>query len=44
VPRPPLVTVAPWAELALCGLVALAALGVAAWAATRSLVGRGAMA
>jgi hypothetical protein len=40
VPRPPLVTVAPWGELALWSLVALAALGAAAWVATRSIVGR----
>ena len=40
VPRPPLVTVAPWEQLALWSLVALAALGAAAWVATRSLVGR----
>jgi hypothetical protein len=42
VPRPPLVTVAPWAELALWGLAALVALGAATWVATRSLVGRAA--
>jgi hypothetical protein len=40
VPQPPLVTVAPWGELALWSLVALAALGAAAWVATRSIVGR----
>jgi hypothetical protein len=40
VPRPPLVTVAPWGELVLWSLIALAALGAAAWVATRSLVRR----
>jgi hypothetical protein len=40
VPHPPLVTVAPWGELALWALVALAALAGAAWAATVSLVAR----
>jgi hypothetical protein len=44
VPRPPLVTVAPWVELALWGLAAVGALAIAAWAATRSLVGRGPLA
>jgi hypothetical protein len=44
VPRPPLVTVAPWAEVGLWGLLVLGALGIAALAATRSLVGRGAVA
>lgn len=40
VPRPALVTVAPWIALALWGLAALVALTVAAWLATRSAVGR----
>jgi hypothetical protein len=40
VPRPPIVMVAPWAELALWGLGAAAALIGAAWLATRTLVGR----
>ena len=38
VPRPPLVTVAPWVELGLWGLGALGVLGFAGWAATRSIV------
>ena len=42
VPRPPLVTVAPWGELALWALAAIAALLVAAWVATGSLVRRSA--
>jgi hypothetical protein len=40
VPRPPLVTVAPWVELGLWALGALGVLAAAAWAATRSLIGR----
>jgi hypothetical protein len=42
VPRPPLVTVAPWGELALWGLVAIVALAAAAWASTWTLVARSA--
>jgi hypothetical protein len=40
VPRPPLVTVAPWAQLAVWGLVALGVLAAAAWLATRTLTTR----
>ena len=40
VPRPPLVTVAPWPELALWALVALAALAGTGWMAARAVVGR----
>jgi hypothetical protein len=40
VPYPALVTVAPWLALLLWALLALGALAIAAWAATRSLVGR----
>ncbi len=40
VPHPPLVTVAPWPELVLWGLAALAALAAAGWIATRAVVGR----
>jgi hypothetical protein len=39
-PRPPLVTVAPWSQLGLLGLVALGALAAATWLATRSLLRR----
>ena len=35
VPRPGLVTVAPWGELAVWGMVAIAALAVASWVASR---------
>jgi hypothetical protein len=35
VPVPPLVTVAPWGQLAVWGLVATAALGVSSWVASR---------
>jgi hypothetical protein len=38
IPRPPLVTVAPWSQLALWGLGALGAFAVATWLATRSLL------
>jgi hypothetical protein len=41
VPRPPLVTVLPWAELAAWAVGALALLSAAAWLATRSLIRRG---
>ena len=34
-PRPGLVTVAPWGELAIWGLVAIAALAVTSWVASR---------
>jgi hypothetical protein len=37
-PRPPLVTVIPWTELAAWGLVALAALAIASWLATWSVI------
>jgi hypothetical protein len=40
VPRPPLVTVTPWAQLVLWAVVALLALAVAAMVASRSLIGR----
>ncbi len=40
VPRPPIVTVAPWAELAAWGVIAGAALTAVAWLATRMVVGR----
>ena len=40
VPRPPIVTVAPWAELAAWGVIAGAALAAVAWLATRMVVGR----
>ena len=39
-PRPPLVTVAPWAALAAWGLVALLALAGAGWLAARLVVAR----
>ncbi len=39
VPRPPVVTVAPWAELALWASVAILALSATAWLATRAAVG-----
>jgi hypothetical protein len=39
VPRPPLVTVAPWVELGLWGAGALGVLGFAGWAASRSIAG-----
>jgi hypothetical protein len=42
IPRPPLVTVAPWAELALWGLAAIVALAGAAWLATQPLLRRSA--
>jgi hypothetical protein len=41
-PRPALVTVAPWDQLALWGLTALAALAAASFVATRSLTRRAA--
>ena len=41
VPRPPLVTVAPWGELALWGLAGLTALAAASLVATRVLAPRG---
>ena len=40
VPRPPIVTVAPWAELAAWGVIAGAALAAVAWLVTRTVVGR----
>ena len=42
VPSPPVVAVAPWLGLALWSVAVLAALGLAAWTATRVLVGRAA--
>ena len=44
VPRPPLVTVAPWLELGLWGALALCALGVTGWVAARTVVARRAIA
>lgn len=41
VPRPPLVTVAPWGELALWGLAALTALALASFVTTRTLADGG---
>jgi hypothetical protein len=40
VPQPPLVTVAPWLELALWGLAALLVLSAASWLATLSATGK----
>jgi hypothetical protein len=40
-PRPPLVTVVPWAALAVWGAGALAVLALAGWLATRALIGSG---
>ncbi len=40
-PRPPLVTVVPWAALAAWGAGALAVLMLAGWLATRALIGSG---
>lgn len=42
VPEPPLVTVAPWAELVLWTAVAFAVLAMASWVAARALAGRSA--
>jgi hypothetical protein len=39
-PRPPLVTVVPWVELAAWGLGAVAALMAVGWLATRLVIGR----
>jgi hypothetical protein len=38
VPRPPLVTVVPWGQLGAWGVAVIAALAVASWLATRSLM------
>ncbi len=43
VPEPPLVTVAPWAELVLWGAAAMALLASASWLAARALAGRTAL-
>jgi hypothetical protein len=40
-PRPPLVTVVPWAALAAWGAGAFAALALTGWLATRALIGSG---
>jgi hypothetical protein len=40
-PRPPVVTVVPWAALAAWGAGTFAVLALAGWLATRALVGRG---
>ena len=40
-PRPPLVTVVPWAALAAWGAGAFATLALAGWLATRALIGSG---
>jgi hypothetical protein len=40
-PRPPLVTVVPWAALAAWGAGAVAVLALAGWLATRALIGNG---
>lgn len=40
VPEPPLVTVAPWAELGLWAAVAFAVLAMASWVAARASAGR----
>jgi hypothetical protein len=42
VPEPPLVTVAPWAQLLFLGAAALALLAGASWLAARALAGRAA--
>jgi hypothetical protein len=39
-PRPPVVTVVPWAALAAWGAGTLAVLAIAGWLATRGSVGR----
>jgi hypothetical protein len=39
-PRPPVVTVVPWAALAAWGAGTLAVLAIAGWLATRRGVGR----
>jgi hypothetical protein len=40
-PRPPVVTVVPWAALAAWGAGAFAVLALAGWLATRALIGGG---
>ncbi len=40
-PRPPLVTVVPWAALTAWGAGAFAVLALAGWLATRALIGTG---
>ena len=39
-PRPPVVTIVPWAALAAWGVGTLAVLSIAGWLATRGSVGR----
>ena len=40
-PRPPVVTIVPWPELAAWGVGTFAVLALAGWLATRALIGSG---